>query len=217
MKYDIFRRINTGGKALNNQEIRNCLATPILRSLLKEMTSSIEFKSATDNGIKPTRMDDQEVALRFIMFSIYKNGYGLQHYNGYMDASLDDITEDLGKLTIAEKEVWVSKFKKAMMNAEYLFGSKYAFRKVRQNDLLPNAYKQLINKALFVCWSVLLAEFDPILIKANNSEGSLIPHLAERIEKDSTLFGYLSYGTNGRANLQYVFQEAEKLINQHLK
>jgi len=217
VKYDIFRRINTGGKALNNQEIRNCLATPILRSLLKEMTSSIEFKSATDNGIKPTRMDDQEVALRFIMFSIYKNGYGLQHYNGYMDASLDDITEDLGKLTIAEKEVWVSKFKKAMMNAEYLFGSKYAFRKVRQNDLLPNAYKQLINKALFVCWSVLLAEFDPILIKANNSEGSLIPHLAERIEKDSTLFGYLSYGTNGRANLQYVFQEAEKLINQHLK
>lgn len=217
VKYDIFRRINTGGKALNNQEIRNCLASPLLRSLLKEMTHLNEFKTATDEGIKPTRMDDQEVALRFIMFSTFKSGPGLQIYNGYMDTSLDEITEELGKLSNADKESWVTKFKTAMINAEYLFGSKYAFRKVKPNDLLPNANKQLINKALFVCWSVLLAEFDPINIQTNNWEGSLIPHLAERIANDSVLFGYLSYGTNGRANLQYAFQEAEKLIDRHVK
>ncbi len=34
VKYDIFRRINTGGKPLNNQEIRNCLASKVLREIL---------------------------------------------------------------------------------------------------------------------------------------------------------------------------------------
>ena len=65
VKYDIFRRINTGGKPLNNQEIRNCLADTKLRNALREMTSLHSFKAATDNSIKSTRLDDQEIALRF--------------------------------------------------------------------------------------------------------------------------------------------------------
>lgn len=218
VKYDIFRRINTGGKPLNNQEIRNCLASKPLRELLKDMVSLPDFKTATDKSIKPTRMDDQEVALRFILFSrLYDSDNLISNYTGYMDTSLDDITEQLSKISNHERNYILSSFSNAMKNAEYLFGTKYSFRKVMPRDLEPYAYKQLINKALFVCWSVLLAKYDPLTVQSNNLQGCLLSPLAEKIKEDARLFNYLSYGTNGKANLQYVFAEAEKLIQNHLK
>lgn len=43
VKYDIFKRINTGGRALNNQEIRNCLASAGTRRLLHDLSGSQSF------------------------------------------------------------------------------------------------------------------------------------------------------------------------------
>lgn len=43
VKYDIFKRINTGGKTLNNQEIRNCLAYARTREFLHALSKSEEF------------------------------------------------------------------------------------------------------------------------------------------------------------------------------
>lgn len=206
VKYDIFRRINTGGKPLNNQEIRNCLAGKNLRAAINKMVDSKEFKSATDNSIKSKRMEDQDVALRFIMFQRYVDEFGnIDEYNGYMDASLNLLTEELSKSSEAELEVYVSKFSNAMKNAEYLFGSRYAFRKVTTYDIEPDAYKQLINKALFVCWTILLSEYDPIEIRKNNKKNSLLEPLAGFIENEMDLMDFLSYGTNNRANLIFVY------------
>jgi hypothetical protein len=219
VKYDIFRRINTGGKPLNNQEIRNCLAGKALRETLKEMVNLPEFMSATDYSIKPTRMDDQEIALRFILFRRMRdNGGGtINDYNGYMDTSLDDLTEELLKSKKEDLSKYIRLFSNAMKNAEYLFGSKYAFRKITPKDLSPDAHKQLINKALFASWSVLLADFDFSIIQSKNKSGILLDPLASRIKEDRQLMNYLSYGTNGRANLLYAFAVAQDIIKKHLK
>ena len=217
VKYDIFRRINTGGKPLNNQEIRNCLAGTSLRDILNEMVELPEFKSATDNSIKSTRMDDQEIALRFILFNNYlEYGNNINEYNGYMDSSLDDLTEELSKQSTHDLSRYVSLFSTSMKNAEYLFGRKYAFRKVRPQDLLPTANKQLINKALFVTWSVLLAKFDYDRVVNQNPENALLSPLAESILNDIDFLNFLSYGTNGKSNLLFVFDKAHELIRENL-
>jgi len=218
VKYDIFRRINTGGKPLNNQEIRNCLAGKGLRFTLKKMIDLPEFKAATDYSIKSIRMDDQEVALRFVLFWRFQSkNKNINEYNGYMDYSLDELTEDLVKTNSEELEKYVGLFSNSMKNARYLFGSKYAFRKIIPMDLRPNAYKQLINKALFVSWSVLLADYKYETIISKNPEKVLLEPLALQIIEDRDLLNYLSYGTNGRANLIYVFKEVESLIQKNLK
>jgi hypothetical protein len=219
VKYDIFKRINTGGKPLNSQEIRNCLASKNLRKILSDMTNLPIFKTATDNSIKPVRMEDKEVALRFICFYRYyfeEKDNALNNYNGNMEFTLDDMTEKLGR----EKEETLRKyevlFSNAMKNAEYLFG-KRAFRKILPKHLMPDAYKQLINKALFLSCSVLLSQYDFDRVAAQNERNVLSKALAHLIDTDRTLYNYLSFGTNGKANLQYTFSSIEKLITQNLK
>lgn len=216
VKYDIFKRINTGGKPLNNQEIRNSLAGPSLRKLLKDMTALPEFCKATGNSIRSVRMEDQEVALRFIcFFRLYQKDSTLVDYSGNMESTLDDVTEELSRMKYKELEEYIFLFSNAMQNAAHLFG-KYAFRKILPKHLEPSAHKQLINKALFVSWSVLLSQYNPNEIRLNNGEGILAHPQANLIKEDARLFGYLSYGTNGKANLQEAFSATKKLIDKHL-
>ena len=97
VKYDIFRRINTAGKPLNNQEIRNCLAEPHVRNLLNELGKSIDFRLATDESVKTIRMDAQELVLRFIAF-YYNSLEGNEWpYNGNMQSFLNETVERLNK------------------------------------------------------------------------------------------------------------------------
>ncbi|GHU78595.1 hypothetical protein FACS1894145_0930 [Bacteroidia bacterium] len=217
VKYDIFKRINTGGEPLKNQEIRNCLTGKALRETLQEMVSLPEFKKATDYSISPVRMADEEMALRFILFRLFKSGEkGIEEYNGYMDSWLDELTDIYRKATKGDLQYYIADFSTAMKNADYLFGGKYAFRKIRIKDIRQNAPKQLINKALFVSWSVLLAdyEFERIIIK--NKPSALLKPLAEAIETDTVFRNYLSNGTNNKANIQSIFFNVEKIINKHL-
>lgn len=218
VKYDIFRRINTGGRPLNNQEIRNCLTGQGLRDILKAMTSLEEFKSATDFSIKSKRMDDQEIALRFLLFLPMVERIGnIEEYNGYMDSSLDELTERHIKTSVSELQAFVTKFSRAMKNAEYLIGSKYAFRKILPKDTEPNAYKQLINKALFVCTSILLAQYEPGKVRKLYPDQLLLRPIAQKIHDDRELLYFLSYGTNGRNNLIYTFNVLKQLFEKHLK
>lgn len=218
VKYDIFRRINTGGKPLNNQEIRNCLAGTGLRETLKKMVNLPEFKEATDWSIKPTRMDDQEVALRFILFhELIHQDITLDNYTGYIEQLMDDLTERLVKKDENELENYIQLFSNAMKNARYLFGKRFAFRKTQLKDIQPGAYKQLINKALFVSWSVLLSNFDPVLIEERNNEQALLEPLAREITEDQQFLYYLSSGTNGKANIRYAFMKVSMIIQDYLK
>jgi len=218
VKYDIFRRINTGGKPLNNQEIRNCLTGHGLREVLKEMVTMKEFKSATDNSVNQKRMEDKNIALRFLMFyDKVKQEGNIDSYNGYMDTSLDEFTEKNIKKNKADFKQQMQRYSDAMKNAEYLLGQRYAFRKIVSEDIRPGAHKQLINKALFVCISVLLADYSHEKIKSLNEKEILLSPLANKIQEDSKLFDYLSYGTNGRNNLLYTYSVLKKLFTEVIK
>ena len=69
VKFDVFKRINSGGTPLTDQEIRHCLSTSRARGLLKELAKSSEFVEATSRALLGSiRMVDREVVLRFIAF-----------------------------------------------------------------------------------------------------------------------------------------------------
>lgn len=214
VKYDIFRRLNTGGRPLNAQELRNCLSSPKLRFALKTMASSEEFLKATTKSISDDRMGAQEYALRFMYFRhlFLANNGSIEKYSGAMDCDLDEFVDKVSTSVSFDFDNYISDYRKAMINAEYLFG-RNAFRKVNTEN---SGYRSVINKVLFISFSVLLADFDIRFIKQKCSKDSWVTLLGQLISKDEYLQSMLSYGTNGWKNIIYTFDEIRKMIKKHL-
>lgn len=218
VKYDIFRRINTGGRPLNNQEIRNCLAGQGLRDTLKAMVSTTEFKIATDNSVRSTRMDDQELALRFLAFEeLFSRNGNINDYSGYMESFLDDYTQLHQKDAPQDFEQKVQLFVNAMKNASYLIGGRYAFRKILLGSMVSTARKQILNKALFVVTSLLLSQYPYEKVIRYNKKEQLTEVIADKIFEDSKLYNYLSYSTNSKANMLYIFDTFNELFTTNIE
>ncbi len=62
--YQVFERINTSGRTLMPQEIRNCVYQGVLNDLLIELNRTDEWR-ALFGGAEDTRMRDMEFILRF--------------------------------------------------------------------------------------------------------------------------------------------------------
>ena len=213
LKYDIFRRINTGGQPLNSQEIRNCLSSDNLRNSLREMANLNSFKEATGYSIKDVRMESQELALRFILFHRkYSNDRSLNNYSGNIESELNQLTEVLSKDKHFDYTSYINLYDNAMKNAYHLFG-RYTFRKCKVEHINFEANRQLINKALFVSWGVILSELDTSYIQFE----SFASQLAKKVTNENDLFLFLSYSTNSKANIQAAFRAAEQIIEQNLR
>ena len=98
IKFDIFRRINTTGLQLNSQEIRNMIAKPEVRKLLKNMASCKEFVMATNGRINDIRMGGQELCLRYITILLHLDWQKkvLVDYHG-LEKTMDNTILELNK------------------------------------------------------------------------------------------------------------------------
>ena len=203
LKYDLFKRLNTGGKPLNNQEIRNCLSRPRLQEALKIMTQSEAFKKATSNSIKSTRMEDQEAALRFIYFyDIFTPENPVGEYNGNIDITLNDYVDILNERS--NFSFYIDEFERGMEYSYALFGE-YAFRKICGQDFRSKKRTQ-INKLLMLTITVLLVKYSKDYWPAIERGTKLSDHLAELTYIDQHFFNAITWSTNSKGNFEYVFK-----------
>ena len=201
LKFDLFRRLNTGGKPLNNQEIRNCLSRPELRKTLKEMVRTDAFRMATGGSVKDGRMDAQETALRFLYFyTNYDAASGsLSFYSGNMDDTLDGAVETFNEYVGLSEILPV--YERAMKDAYSLFGE-HTFRKVYEGQ----SRRSQVNKLLMLSVSVLLAKYGQQYRNEIDSGVKLTESLKELMEKDEHLFNALTWSTNSKWNIDYTFR-----------
>ena len=89
--FEIFHRLNTGGRALSNQEVRNCIYNGALNTLLNRLNENKEWlyisKLHTSTG---KRYRGQEIILRLFAFADeYENYNGklARFLNDYMDTN----------------------------------------------------------------------------------------------------------------------------------
>lgn len=211
VKFDIFRRINTGGAPLNAQEMRNCLASNSLRETLNTMANSTAFIRTTGGSVSSTRMNAQEMALRFMSFRrLIEVDGNLNNYSGQMDRWLDSEAEYFSRIDKNRLYEYIKHYDTAMNNAYYLFG-KHAFRKVNSstND---TSDRNIINKALFIAWSVALSFIPEETIRSKYTRNEMIRTLGEKIDSDKDFSRFISVGTNGWKNLTYCYEEVMNML-----
>jgi len=147
VKFNIFKRINTGGLPLSAQEIRHALNQGEATVLLAQLADSNAFKRAVDNGIRDDRMADRECILRYLAFTITPYTYFTKDFDSFLNKAMTTIN----RMTEREREHLRRQFERTMIIARDLF-DKDAFRKRSSHD----APRQPINKPLFESWSVNL-------------------------------------------------------------
>jgi hypothetical protein len=194
VKLDIFKRLNTGGKELNKQEVRHAFMKKGVRDFLKELVKTDEFRTATDNGVNDKRMMAQELVLRYIGFyCLYINNFMNLKYDYKMDVFLDNIAIELNQCKNIPYAEIKDEFKSAMNKAIIMFG-KYAFRKI---DLQKKGQKSKktypINKSLFVAFSIVLKQYPIDLIE---KKGNITIEFAKFLKEDSDFMYCISHNTN---------------------
>ena len=142
IKYNIFKRINTGGLELKPQEIRHALYQGAATDLCKKFAKFSEFQMATTYSIKDDRMMDQEFVLRFVAVCYY----GIDKYEGIPDNYLNGAMEYLNSPDRVDELTMEKQFKRVMTASKQIMG-KYAFRKLGENGI-----RRPINKAIYEAW-----------------------------------------------------------------
>ncbi len=205
VKFNLFKRINTGGMPLSAQEIRHALNQGPATRLLAELAESEAFRMATAGSIAPRRMGDRELALRFLAF--YRAGY-----RGYsrddFDYFLHSEMKALNAASEKELNTLRNRFRLSMTTAHDLLG-RHAFRKVfsvKQEERFP------VNKALFDAWSVgfgRLKKTEQATIRRRRR--TLFSRYVE-LMNDEDFYAAISQGTGQPAKVALRLRRVEETI-----
>ncbi len=212
VKFNIFKRINTGGVPLSGQEIRHALNLGASTEFLQQLAESPLFKQATRNSIKPLRMQDRECVLRFIAF-IHKSP-DLYTSKDELDTFLHEQMRELneiGRNTPIVLEEYRQRFERAMRYSVSVLGEQ-AFRKSlgREGNSAP------ISKPLFESWTV---NFDKL---TDEQLDGLAVHRTMLIDKFRTLMqdiefnNAISYSTGTPRRVHYRFRKIAEIIEETL-
>lgn len=161
VKRNIFKRINTGGMRLSEQEIRHALYQGPATDLLLSLVNTQHYLDTIGKTINDSRMVGRELVLRYIAFSVL--GYGA--YKGDMDDFLSitmaclnnellDVEDKIlyESIDVPSQDKITESFIVGLKRNNVIFGE-HAFRKSFGKER-----KTPINKSLFDVWMVHLSK-----------------------------------------------------------
>ena len=95
MRYELFRRLNTGSSPLSKQEIRNCIYRGKLNNLLYKLSKNENFDKIMHKSGKQDEMYFEELILRY--FAIKKNHkelYISSNVSEYLNSFMDNVNKE---------------------------------------------------------------------------------------------------------------------------
>jgi hypothetical protein len=206
IKFNIFKRINTGGLMLTPQEIRHALNQGIPADFVQKLAALNEFKQATDYALKDSkRMEDRDFVTRFIGFYL-----GSENYQPDLDFFLNKAMAKLNDLNSNKRKKIEKDFVKAMKAAYSIFTND-AFRKRYHKS----EKRKPLNKALFDSWSVNLAKLsDEELVTLVSEKDKLKNRFIEIMNSDERFQSSISSATGDLKAVKKRFVTINNLIQE---
>jgi len=209
VKFNIFKRINTGGLILEPQEIRHALFQGKPAVFIAELGRNEAFLEATDWRIKTHRMLDRDFANRFLAFYLF----GYETYTPDLDTFMSRAMASIYKMSQEELDKITSDYTQAMRTAHIIFGQE-TFRKIYTD------YKRLppINKALFDAIATqfaLLTSTDRMALVTKGAEFKQA--LYNLLNEDEYFFTSVTSSTGDRNRVQHRHSQMRNLIAQTLQ
>ena len=209
VKFNIFKRINTGGLPLSSQEIRHALNQGQACTLLQNLSESEEFQTATHNGIRDDRMGDRECILRLLAFmtTTYRD-----YRANNIDAFLNQCMIDLNGLPDAAVHSLNDRFRRTMVDCYRIFGDR-AFRKQKRGS--PRRYP--INRALFEVWAANVEALSPGEVDRLQARAEDLQKRFLALLDDTDFAAAISYGTGDRQKVRVRFSRINEIIGETLQ
>lgn len=207
VKFNIFKRINTGGLILTSQEIRHAMNQGIPAEYVAYLAQLQSFKVATCGMIPTNRMEDRDFVTRFVSFFLQD----YQDYQPDLDSFLTRGMSLIKKTTELERTTMAQKFDKAMHLAYDIFGDD-AFRKRLNID----DRRKPLNKALFEVISVLFSQLadkdSELLLRYKN----IFKRKFIELNNDDTFRYSISSGTGKKDSVTRRYKEMSRIITETL-
>ena len=205
VKFNLFRRINTGGLVLTPQEIRNALNQGIPVDFIRDLAATPEFKRFL---ISPKRANDEDFITRFVSFYLHPPSEYIPDLESFMSRCMKELAE----LSEQERESMKEKFLQAMETAWHIFADD-AFRK----RYSPGDRRKPMNKSLFEAWSVALASLDRVRAKQLIARKEQVQeNFMELLNDDPDFERSITSGTGKVAMVNKRHTEINRIIRQVL-
>jgi len=205
VKYNIFRRINTGGLGLNSMEIRNALNQGKPSNFLKNLSEDPTLRGLLK--VQDRRMEDRELYLRAIAFINDNHSNYKTPLSGFLDKAL----EALERKSDAELEKLRGGIIKAIQIQHALFGRDIFSRSIDKKSNLK------LNSALFEVW------VSEVYKLTETQQAKLVRNKDKLVAKYISLIAnpdfsrVVSTSTSGYSAVQLRFEKIKELINNYTK
>ncbi|MDY0058775.1 MAG: DUF262 domain-containing protein [Myxococcota bacterium] len=205
VKYNIFKRINTGGLPLSQQEIRHALNRGPARDMIATLASSKEFIDATANGVSQERMQDRALVLRFMAFVLNPpDSYSSRSFDVFLNESF----KTLNSIEQEKRDDLSRRMLRSLVASKQIFDDDAFRKRISENDK-----RHPVNYTLFESWTYNLDRCtDEMLAKLIANSARVRACYRKRLIEDGEFLAAISSGTDDKRKIITRFETVRQII-----
>ncbi|MEV1157492.1 DUF262 domain-containing protein [Micromonospora chokoriensis] len=207
LKYEVFRRLNTGGERLEPQEVRNVIfrgpINDLIYSLAERPFLKAQLKIVNNKSAAYASMTDAEYVLRFFALRESWNSF-----SGSLARTMDQFMQNKDGASVEERQALADAFLRSLLGCEMIWGS-FAFKR-------PTGEETWRDQTIAGMYDAQMVAVDSL---SEDELGNAITHRDQVIQKtqdefltDALLEKSVRVATNTTSSVKYRITKLQQIL-----